>query len=110
MSTYPTLGQSKDSTETRISGITIDRATNGLTRGRSFFTSDKKTFTVVHSTITTAQKTTLEAFYNTNKNNSFIFLWVADGFTYTCIFAEDAIQFSIITKGYWDATVSLAQV
>ena len=110
MSTYPSLGQSKNSTEERISGISVDRATNGSIRARSYFTSIKKVFSVEHSVITTAQKLALESFYDSNKNNSFDFLWVLDNTTYVCIFTEEALQFSIITNGYWDAKVSLAQV
>lgn len=67
------------------SGIEIDRATNGAARGRSLYTSDKRTFTLVHSALDAAQRATLAAFYASNKTVEFDFSF--DGTTYACLFA-----------------------
>ena len=111
MNTYPTeIRQSIDSIETRLGGRVLDRATNGSTRARSLFSAEKKAFKVVHQFKTLAQKTSIEAFYITNQNVSFLFLWVADGQTYTCIFDATDPIFTLTHGGFWNIEVYLAQV
>lgn len=110
METYPNLGQAISSSFTSNSGRVLDRASNGIIRARSYYTENKKTFTVVHSAITSAQKSIIEDFYNANKDIAFLFISMLDNITYTCIFGEDSINFSIIGTGYWNAEVILEQV
>ncbi len=111
MSTYPEIRQSKNSTESFASGgVVSDRATNGAIRARSYYSSPKKLFTVIHEFVPTSVKTSLETFYNDNKNNEVYFLWLPDGVTYQCIFHEGPPQSKFIVQGYWTITVSLAQI
>lgn len=110
MSSYPKLGQSIASTETRLNGKIIDRATNGAVRARSYYSQDKKLFNVVHSVITTAQKAIIEDFYTANKDSDFDFMWVLDGNNYICMFADTPMNFEIINIGYWNAEVFLMEV
>jgi|GEM_PF-1783198 len=110
MSTYPALRQSIESTETRISGRVLDRASNGSARSRSFFTTEKKTFKVMHTFITSAQKTELEDFYIANQNVSFQFLFIPDNTVYTCIYDAVDPVYTASLGGYWNAEIYLAQV
>lgn len=109
---YPSLRQSYASKESRLSGRQVDRATNGAPRGRVFFTSQKKTFQVVHTGMTDADKATIEAFYAANSLLSFSFVWRYDAATYTCIFGADEPTYTRIPKSdrLWEITVMLVQV
>ncbi len=108
MPTYPNLGQDINSTETVLDDVQLEYAANGKLRGRAFYAAPKKEFSVVH-TCTTADKTTLESFYNTNRVTSFDFTWIIDNTSHTCRF-KGPPQFSMIGGEFWTATVPLAKV
>lgn len=110
MAVYPDLRQGIDSSESRIGGRTVDRASNGSVKVRSFFTSEKKAFKVLHNFMTPAQKAQIEAFYVANQNISFTFVWIPDGATYTCIFDETNPTYNVTHGGYWNIEVFLLQL
>lgn len=109
MAAYPTFGQSRDSAETSLDDLQIDRASNGVPRGRAMYTAIKKTFSVVHPRLSASDKTTLDAFYATNRLLQFTFVWAADGATYTCIFASPPPTYKSLPGGRWAATVQMVQ-
>ena len=107
---YPAYGQSWDSTEEVLTGVTLDRASNGVPKVRSFFTADKKVFNLVHPVCTNSEKTTLVAFYASNKLTSFTFVWAADGATYTVIFGEGGPRYTPLPGNRWRIETQLVQV
>lgn len=107
--TYPVMDQDYNSDEVRLNGRQLDRASNGAPRIRQFFTTEKKTFRIVHPNITAAEKATFEAFYTANLLNSFAFVWDADGVSYTVYFGEKDPVYKPIEGGTWTLTVELVQ-
>lgn len=107
---YPAIAQSYDSKENRLTGRQLDRASNGTLHVRSFFTSQKKTFNIIHQLVTDDDKATIEAFYAANALNSFTFVWLADGASYTCMFSEEDPVYEPAALGLWNITTSLVQV
>jgi hypothetical protein len=104
---YPAYIQTDESGVDPIDNLQVDRATNGLRRGRATFTAPKKRFTVKHKGLTAAQADTLDAFYNSNRTASFDFVWSRDGLTYTCGFAEGGAPRWSCWQGSWSAVVVL---
>jgi hypothetical protein len=109
MNTYPVLKQALESQESGSTGRQVDRATNGTPRVRSFYTSNKKTITVVHPGISNADKLTLQAFVAANALVPFLFAWGADGVTYTCLFGAEEPRYTRVAGGRWDITVQLVE-
>ena len=107
---YPTLDTSYGSAEKVLAGRQIDRATNGAPKARVLFSAQKKVFNLVHPEITIAERATFDAFYAANQTNSFSFVWLGDGATYTCIFGEDEPQYIKVPVNRWTITVQLVQV
>lgn len=111
MSTYPDFAYnpSLSSSETLLDDLQVDRASNGKPRVRAFYTEPKKSFTVVHESMTGDERGTLLAFYTTNRLMTFDFVWAADGVTYTCLFS--APPKSDVSSGtYWTVTTQMVQV
>ena len=106
---YPTLVQSYDSKEKRIGGRQLDRATNGTPKVRSFFSAEKKAWTLVHPDITAAEKATFEAFYSANSLTSFTFTWAADATSYTVLFDANEPTYTPRPGNRWTITVDLVQ-
>jgi hypothetical protein len=109
MNTYPVLKQARESKEAGSTGRQIDRASNGAVKARSFYTSVKKTFNLVHPGIADADKAAHQAFEAANRNIPFLFVWDADGATYTCLFGEGAPSYVPIAGGRWDIAVQLVE-
>ena len=106
---YPAYAQSYDSREVRLQGRQIDRATNGVAKARSFFAAEKKTWTIVHPALTSAERTALESFYASNMLTTFSFVWNGDGATYTVMFGEQDPVYVPLPGSRWQVTVSLVQ-
>lgn len=109
MDTYPSTPQTTNSAEVRVSGREMDRATNGTPRVRSFFTAQKKEFTVVHEYISIAEKQAIEAFLAAHETSLFYFKWLGDGQTYTCLLGPTDPQYMPHSGLYWSVTVHLVQ-
>jgi hypothetical protein len=109
MAAYPTLPTSYQSDPKPIKSLTIDRAEDGTARVRSYFASDKVTFSIKHETLSSSQKATLDAFYAANRLLTFDYTSPADSVTRTCVFASP-IAYTRQPGDYWDATVEMEQV
>jgi hypothetical protein len=107
MAAYPTLNAQRSSSTARNSGHDAVRATNGALKVRRMFSAEKTDFTIDHW-LTSAEKSTLESFYQANKDLDVAFTWAEDGVTYTVRFAS-APQF-LGMPGWWQARVRLLQV
>ncbi|MFA7278905.1 MAG: hypothetical protein WC100_02310 [Sterolibacterium sp.] len=111
METYPTLTKgvvSSSSTEKTLDDLQVDRATNGAPRIRALYTAAKKQFTVIHEGAVTADKSTMQTFYGTNRLLSITFVWPADSASYTCYFAAPP-QYKPVDGGYWTITNELTE-
>lgn len=107
MAAYPNFFTLADSTGSRENGAEPARATNGALRLRRLWAADKAAFEIGH-VLTAAQRTTLEAFYATNKSLDVTYRWPADGAFYTVRFAAPP-QYTART-GYFEARVRLLEV
>lgn len=107
MSAYPAL-QSLRSTQTeRNSGHEPKRATNGTLKVRRLFTAEKTDFRIEHL-LDSAQKTTLENFYQANKDANVDFTGPEDGATYVVCFVAPPLYRK--TGLRWLASVRLSEV
>ncbi len=86
MAAYPTIGQGKSSKRVPISANKIDIASDGTLRARTDFSSNIYQFSIVHETITEAEKDSIESFYDTNASLNFTFTFDADLTVYECVF------------------------
>ena len=104
---YPTLPiMRQESAASREAGMTPERATNGALKVRRLYPAEKTTFTLQHW-ISPAEKSTLEAHYQANKDLSFAFVWPSDGLTYTVVYGA-APQYTD-KPGWYIANVTLLQ-
>lgn len=85
MAAYPTLPHRDSSRIGVISGHEPVRATNGTLKVRRLQSGDKATFSLDHD-LTSAQKTTLDSFYSTNKDLDVTYTWPGTGASYTVRF------------------------
>ena len=84
------------------------RATNGALRLRRLWSAEKLDFVVEHAPLTDAERSTLEAHYQANRDASFAIVWPEDGQTYTVAYAAPPQYLRNI--GWWQARVRLMQV
>jgi hypothetical protein len=110
MAVYPSFSQMTSSKEVQLMGREIDRATNGAPRARSFYSAPKKVFNIVHGTLTSAEKATLESFFAANALTTFNFVWAGDGNSYSVIFGNQDLQFAPAFNVKWAVNVQLLQV
>jgi len=89
VASYPltTLGLRIGSDEEWIDDLVSDRSINGSVKVRALYSGKKKKFLLVHL-LNSAQRITLETFYDTNRLLVVTLLWPPDGVTYSCLFAK----------------------
>jgi hypothetical protein len=108
MSAYPAFPvQRAGSAAQRAGGQQVVRATNGAVRVRRLYSTEKTTFDLVHW-LTDAQRTTLETFYQANRDGDVTLTWAEDGLAYTTRFAAPP-QY-LRREGWWEARVRLEQI
>jgi hypothetical protein len=111
LTSYPALPQGRASGEIVVLGREGDRATNGAIHMRSFYSSEPRTFKIVHEKLTQAERDQLEAFYATNKFRSFSFTFDGGvGATYTCIFGKFDFEWKPVSFQCWTCNVMLESV
>lgn len=90
----------------------VSYARSGSFRARRLQAAKTRVFVVEHKSLTEAEKTALEAFYDTNRSLAIDFAWAhAPGTVYSAFFADEAgLDFRHVHgTEYWDVTVELAQ-
>jgi len=107
MAAYPTLNAQRSSSTVRNGGQDAQRATNGTLKMRRLYSTEKMDFTVDHW-LTDAQKSTLESFYQTNRDLDVSLTWAEDAVTYTVRFAAPPQYLRM--PGWWQARVRLQEV
>lgn len=109
MATYPTLPTRAGGDPQPIDSIEIDRAEDGTARGRSFYVCDKARFSLEHPWLTSSQKTTLAAFYSSNRLIAFDYVSGMSGATHSCLFSKPP-AYSCQRGGYWTVKVEMEEV
>jgi len=108
MAAYPTFAQSLSSSFEQIDDIQVDRASNGTPRIRAMFTRTPRAGRIVHQGLTSAEKSTLDTFYSTNRLLIFTFVWRGDAATYNCYFAGP-IAAKLLPGGRWEVSVPIVE-
>ena len=107
MAAFPTL---KQSPKTRVipisSGRQLDMSTNGTIRGRDLHSATAFDIDLVNILVTDAEKSTLETFYDTNKNLAITWTDAGDSQVYDAVFVA-APQYTWTSHGYWDVRTRL---
>lgn len=106
-----TWGQSSESEELVYDNLTVDRSFGGIVRVRSSvpLANILKTFRIVHSVLTLAEKEALHTFYTTYRDSTLDFKWKADSYYYPTRFIEPP-KYTMLGGTYWKAEVSLAEI
>jgi hypothetical protein len=107
VATYGTWGQLVGSTEEWVDDIVVDRAANGATKARAFFSAKKRRWTLKHL-LTATEYGTLQTFYDTYRATANTFVWSGDGATYTVLF-DGAPSVSHLGAMRSEVTVRLVQ-
>ncbi len=107
MATYPTLPTEFGGDPTPESGLQIDRAEDGTARARAYG-GDRMKITIRHPWLTSAQKSTLDAFYSSNRLIPFDYTSVHDGVTRSCLFASGP-KYKREFGDYWTASVEMVE-
>ncbi len=82
---------------------------NGYVHFRPKWTTSKKSFQLKWNVISSADKTTLETFFNANQGLTFTWTHPETSTVYTCIFDIDEIEFNGIFEGFWSTSVSMME-
>ncbi len=106
MAAYPSHGQVVGSNDPWLTGIQIDRAVNGGARGRSFYTSKKRRWTVRHI-LSAADAATFETFIDTYGASVNTFIWAATATSYSVLIA--GVSSRPLASGHTEFTVELEQ-
>lgn len=84
MATYPTtIPFHVDSKRITRDGRSEDVADSGAVYVRSFYSTDKFDFVLKHEAVSSTNMTTIQSFYDANKNLAVDLVWPEDGVTYT---------------------------
>lgn len=103
---YPAYLQSEDSTVETVDNLQVDRATNGLLRGRATYSAPKKRFLIRHRRLTVAEADAIDTYYAAHRTEAFDFVWAKDGATYSVMFTQPPRQ--ACWEGLlWDVDVGL---
>jgi hypothetical protein len=111
MNTYPTLNLAWANPEKAIRQTVVDRASGGAVRARILHDKTRQEITLRHEWVTSAQKTTLLAFYEANLAAPFYLTRVRDGetTTLTVIFVEPP-QASFQKGLLWNVEAKVVEV
>lgn len=104
---YPSLQTLRTGSAERLSGHEPQRATNGTLKVRRLATTEKTNFQLEHL-LTADQRTTLEAFYQANKDGNVALTGPEDGGSYITRFVG-APQYRRLGQR-WHARVLLNEV
>lgn len=104
MASYPNIGIDNGSRFTGDDDTQVDFASDGTIRGRVGFGATIYNGQIIHNLITSTERDTLVAFYETNKTVSFTFTY--DGSTYTMRFKGKPKE-QHLQGGWWRVDVQM---
>lgn len=113
MASYPSsFIQDQSSREEWRDPMIVRYSRAGTVKARRLQEAKTRVFIVEHKNLTTAQRDTLETFYDTNRAITLSFAWNFDpGTVYTVIFADPkGLSFKHTGNGHWNVSVELAEV
>ena len=112
MADYPAaLAQVTGSREQWRDPAEVSYSRAGGFKARRLQSAKKRGFVVEHKFLTSAERSTLEAFYDANRTGTFNFAWNdAPGDVYVVAFAsKDGLTFQCAKGLYWDVSVELSE-
>jgi len=111
MTTFPTIQSPNGLQQKTIKPAQRSTSSAGYTMARAKATIAKKEFKVMYQNLTTAERNTLQTFFNSNQGLEFD--WThpePSGSTYQVIFNQDDIEFVWISFGLWTVTFKIKEV
>lgn len=103
MAIYPELFQAYSSARVPVNNIKTEVAADGTVRAQNNYSATVYNFSIIHPYLTTAEKDSIQTFYNTNKALPFTFNFAKDSADYTLIFLGEP-NFNKVTANYWTVT------
>lgn len=111
MPTYPSFAiDTKGSKQQPIEDLVVDQWPNGNSRGRSFFTTGKYGWVILHGVLADADRVTLKAFYDANRLLTFDFVSPWDGVTYHNVGFTKPPDYERLPGLYWNVKLELRQM
>lgn len=112
MAGYPNFPiTTKGSDQTPVDDLQVDEWPNGSIRARSFFSTGRYKWTLLHGVLADADRATLKAFYDANRlrtDISFTSPW--DGVVYNNVMFTAPPKYERLPGAYWNVTVALRQI
>ncbi|SDU26598.1 hypothetical protein [Desulfobacula phenolica] len=110
MANFPDIAVCSGFTEADIGNRLMETSSAGYTMIRGRGTAVKKEFILDWKLMTSADKNTLQSFFNTYYGQSFIFTHPETGIDYTVCFQEDKLNFKYKAKNRWLLTLKLKEM
>jgi hypothetical protein len=107
---YPVLATSTGSKQQPIEDLVVDVWPNGAARGRSYFTSGRYAWDLVHGVISDADRQTLQTFYVANRLLMFDYVSPWDGVTYHNVGFVKPPEYVRLPGLWWTVKTSLRQM
>ena len=82
----------------------------GYIMTRPKWTRTTRKFNLKWKNMTTADKATLQTFFDDNVGSSFDWTYSLTSTTYTVIFGSDSLVFSSVAPGFWSISLKLEEV
>lgn len=106
MDNYPSVQQTFGTEISPIFGGTVDLASDGSVRSVADFVKQPVEISVEHAIIETADKDSIEAFYENHRNIDFIFTYDGDGSQYVARFTGRPVV-KWLAPNVWSVTAKL---
>jgi len=110
MATFPNIADPSGISETDISNRLKETSAAGYTMLRGRGTATKKEFDLEWEAITTADKATLQTFFNTNYGNSLTWTHFETSVVYTVCFENNKLKFNYLSPGWWKLKLTLREI
>ncbi len=109
MANFPNIAPPSGFSEKTLTHRTKKKSDSGHTRLRPKGSKPKKEFTLDWEVITSADKATLDVFFDTYQALDFVYTHFETAVLYTVFFEEDDLDFTYVTDGYWQIKLTLAE-
>jgi len=86
----------------------VSEAGHTMLRGRA--TKKKKEFELTWDSITSANKNTLDAFFELNDAEFFLWTHFESANVHTVLFVDEKLKFKYLSPGYWKLTFKIMEV
>lgn len=111
MAVFPATPKPRLGSSGSINYLTVSSEFEGnFSQTRRLATRGRRSFTLLYNTITDAEFSTLETFFDANIGGSFDWTNVRDGNTYTVRFTNSNLTFKYSPSGFIDTKIMLEEV